>query len=194
LTFSGDELRGMSSDDLDAVAEELAAAIAGEGGSERESERAGAEEEPPATRFEDRHDAPDLEALVPREVAGTRLQVTSVRASEWDSVLLRQAIDATGGDPEESFVAIGLGGTGDDTMAITMYAIPGVPQDRLEAEFGRDAYLPPGQRWQRREVGGKPVWWANAPDFDTAFYALGGLVVTVGGSPERVLAALDVLP
>jgi hypothetical protein len=55
-------------------------------------------------------------------------------------------------------------------------------------------YLASGWHWERREVGGKAVWWSVADQFETAFYALGGLVVTAGGSEERVRAALDVLP
>jgi hypothetical protein len=77
---------------------------------------------------------------------------------------------------------------------VTLYAIPGVAQDRLEAEFSREAYLATGSHWERLEIDGKAVWWSSADEFDTAFYALGGLVVTAGGPPERVRAALEILP
>ena len=99
-----------------------------------------------------------------------------------------------GADPDQSSWPWGWAAWAKDSLAVTLYAIPGVPQDRLEAEFSRDAYLASGQHWERREVGGKAVWWAAADQFDTAFYALGGLVVTAGGSEERVRAALDALP
>jgi len=194
LTFSADDLLAMSPADLEAIAQELADAIAGPG-----TYRAA---DGPGARLDDKtaepdaipHDAPDLEALLPREVAGTVLEISSARATSWQSGLLRQAIENVGADPAEAFVAIGLGGTGEETIAVTLYAIPGVPQDRLEAEFSRDAYLDPGRTWEQREVHRKLVWWSSADEFDTAFYALGGLVVTAGGSSERVRSALDALP
>ena len=194
LTFSADDLLAMSPADLDAMAQELADAIAG-AGTDRAAGSPGARlDEGTAEPGAIPHDAPELEALLPREVAGTLLEISSARATSWQSGLLRQAIENVGADPMEALVAIGLGGTGEETIAVTLYAIPGVPQDRLEAEFSRDAYLEPGRSWERREVHRKLVWWSSADEFDTAFYALGGLVVTAGGSAERVRAALDVLP
>ena len=192
LTFSADELQAMSPADLEAIAQELADAIAG---ADAADEPSGAlDGDDPAGADAIPHDAPDLEALLPSAVAGTALEVSSARVSEWQSSLLRQAIENVGADPAEALVAIGMGGTGEETIAVTLYAIPGVPQDRLEAEFSRDAYLGEGRTWERREVDRKLVWWSSADEFDTAFYALGGLVVTAGGSPERVRAALEVLP
>ena len=195
LTFSADELTGMTPDELDQAARELADAIAGDDhAADSFGEATGAETATEADGNGHPHEAPDLEALVPREVAGTRLQVTSARVSDWQSSLLRKAVENLGADPLDAYVALGLGGTGEDTLALTIYAIPGVPQDRLEAEFSRDEYLAEGQHWEQREVDGKTVWWSAAEEFDTAFYALGGLVITAGGSAARVRAALEILP
>jgi hypothetical protein len=195
FTVRADEIAELTPVELDAVARELADAIAGDDmAADNFGEEFGSDEQLEVEANGSPHDAPDLEALLPAAIGGTRLQITSARASDWQSSLLRRAIENVGAGPTESFVALGLGGVGADSLAVTLYAIPGVPQDRLEAEFSRDVYLAPGQHWERREVGGKAVWWAAAEQFDTAFYALGGLVVTAGGSEERVRAALDVLP
>jgi len=195
LTFTADELADLSDADLDAMARELADAIGGDDNAADEfPEATGHAESHDTDGNGNPHDAPDLEALVPHAIAGTPLQITSTRVSDWQSSLLRQAVENLGADPAESFVAMGLGGSGDDALAVTLYAIPGVAQDRLEAEFSRDDYLADGQHWERREIDGKTVWWAASDEFDTAFYALGGLVLTVGGSRDRVRAALELLP
>jgi hypothetical protein len=195
VTFAGDAVAAMSEADLDEVAQELADAIAGSDEAADEfGEASGDEGSHDTDGNGNPHDAPELEALVPREIDGIPLQITSTRVSDWQSSLLRQAVERLGVDPVDAFVALGLGGSGDDTVAVTLYAIPGVAQDRLEAEFSLPEYLGDGQRWERRTVDGKQVWWASTSDFDTAFYALGGLVVTVGASPTRVRAALELLP
>ncbi len=195
LTFGADDLAAMSPDDLDSVARELADAIADDpDAADQFADATGKEVSPETDGNGHPHDAPELESLVPHVIDGTLLQISSARVSDWQSSLLRQAVENLGADPADSFVALGLGGTGDETIAVTLYAIPGIAQDRLEAEFSRNDYLADGQRWEQREVDGKTVWWAAAEEFDTAFYALGGLVVTAGGSPERVRAALEVLP
>jgi hypothetical protein len=185
----------MSDADLDEAAQDLAEAIAG---SDDAADQFGDATVDEATHDTDGnghpHDAPELEALVPPSIGGLPLQITSTRVSDWQSSLLRQAVEQLGVDPMDAFVALGLGGAGEDTVAVTLYAIPGVAQDRLEAEFSRPEYLGDNQSWERREIDGKQVWWASTADFDTAFYALGGLVITVGASPARVRAALDVLP
>jgi hypothetical protein len=197
IGLSGDALLAMSEAELDEAARELADAIAGS--DDAADQFADAIAADPLLDGEGSgnghpHDSPDLEALVPREVGGMPLLITSTRVSDWQSTLLRQAVVNVGADPAESFVAVGLGGTGEDTLAVTIYAIPGAPQDRLEAEFARPEYLAGGEPWQQREVDGRTVWWSAAEEFDTAFYALGGMVVTAGGTPARVRAALDVLP
>jgi len=190
LTYSMDDIAAMTPADINAAADALAAALAPDaGGAARDEDGDGDGDDPPAA-----HAAPDLEALLPRIVGDIPMRIESSLASEWGSSLLRQAIENTGGDVHEAFVAIALGGTGEQTLAVTLYAIPGVPQDRLETEFGRPDYLPDGQAWERRDAAGKSVWWSAGDAFDTAFYALGGLVMTAGGSPERVLAALDLMP
>lgn len=195
VTFSGDALVALSDAEIDEVARELADAIGGsDDAADSFPEATGDEASHDTDGNGNPHDAPDLEALVPHEIEGLPLQITSTRVSDWQSSLLRQAVENVGVDPMDAFVALGLGGSGDDTVAVTLYAIPGVPRDRLEAEFSRPDYLADGQSWERREVDGKAVWWASSSDFDTAFYALGGLVVTVGASPARVRAALEVLP
>jgi hypothetical protein len=195
LTLDADTLLAMSDADLDEAAQDLADAIAGsDDAADRFGDATGDEASHDTDGNGHPHDAPDLEALVPHEVGGLPLQISSTRVSDWQSSLLRLAVERLGVDPMDAFVALGLGGSGDDTVAVTLYAIPGVTQERLEAEFSRPDYLGDGQAWERREVAGKVVWWARTDDFDTAFYALGGLVVTVGASSARVRAALDVLP
>jgi hypothetical protein len=195
LSLGGDALLAMSDADLDEAAQDLADAIAGSDEAADQFGDATADESSHGTDGNgDPHDAPDLEALVPHAIGGLPLHISSTRVSDWQSSLLRRAVERLGVDPMEAFVALGLGGSGDDTVAVTLYAIPGVPQDRLEAEFSGTEYLADGQSWERRDVGGKVVWWTRTDDFDTAFYALGGLVVTVGASSARVRAALEVLP
>jgi hypothetical protein len=177
-----DDLLAMSADDLDEAARQIAEALSA----------ADATSAPSVGSLP--HEALDLEALLPFHVAGIGLEHSSARAEAFGSTLLLRAIERVGGDAAESYVAVGLGGTSDDTIAVTLYAIPGIAQDALEAEFERPEYLADDQAWERREVAGKDVRWAAGPAFDTAFYAMGGLVVTVGASPDRVRAALEVLP
>jgi hypothetical protein len=194
LTLSADELRAMTPADLEALAQEFADAIGGDDDAVDSFGEEGVDVEAVGKGNGSPHGAPDLEAIMPREIAGTPLQISSARASEWQSSLLRLAVERVGVDPADAYVALGMGGSGEDALAITLYAIPGVPQDELEAEFSRDAYLAADQHWERRNVDGKVVWWAAGREFDTAFYALGGLVVTAGGAPERVRAAIELLP
>jgi hypothetical protein len=200
LTFGADETVGMTTAELDSAARELAeepggGAIAATGAAEGAGSTRGADGDAgDEAAVPERHDAPDLEALLPPEIAGRALHIVSSRASDWQSSLLRRAIERVGADPAESFVVLGLGGVAEDAFAVTLYAIPGVDQQGLEREFSSDAYLASGQHWERRNVEGRTVWWSEATEFDTAFYAMGGLVVTVGGSPATVRTALEALP
>jgi hypothetical protein len=175
LTWFRDQF---GAEELDQAARELADAIAGDDdAADSFGEATGAETTTEGDGNGHPHEAPDLEALVPREVAGTRMQVTSARVSDWQSSLLRKAVENVGADPLDAYVALGLGGTGEDTLAVTIYAIPGVPQDRLEAEFAREEYLAEGQHWEQRDVDGKTVWWSAAARSS---------LTTVAPSPARL--------
>jgi hypothetical protein len=77
--------------------------------------------------------APDLEALLPREITEPPLRINSVRASKWGSSLLNRAIKRLAVDPHDAVVVIAMGGRGPSTLTIMLYSMPGVSADRLLA-------------------------------------------------------------
>ena len=91
-------------------------------------------------------------------------------------------------------IATGMGGSGEATLTVVLYGVPGIEADRLLAEFASVISLPRGGKSVVREVAGHEVTWATSPEFTVAFWARDGLVVHVAGRAEDVERAVPALP
>jgi len=140
------------------------------------------------------HVAPDLEALLPRDLTAPPLDVSSVAANQWGSSILKGALKRLDVRPRDAAVVNGMGGDGARTLTVTLYGIPGVAADRLAAEFSSVIYLPPRGKWTEREIAGRSVKWAAGQEFTVAFWTLDGLVVHVAGRADDVENAVPRLP
>lgn len=177
LDFSPD----MSREQIEAVMNEMA------------SQLGGVIDSPP-TPEQMPHAAPDLEGLLPRDITTPPLDVSSVWASQWGSSLVNRALKRLGVRPKDAVVVTGMGGSGEATLTVVLYGIPGIEADRLMTEFGSAIYPPARGKWAVREVSGQTVNWATSPEFTVAFWARDGLVVHVAGRAEDVERAVPVLP
>ena len=137
---------------------------------------------------------PDLEALIPADLADPPLRVSSVAASDWGSSLLRRALKRLGVRAGDGRVVSAVGGHGDETLVVMLYSVPETDHGRLVAEFVDVITLPPRGRWATREVAGRVVQWASGAEFTVAFWATDGLVVHVAGRVDLVEAAIPRLP
>lgn len=136
------------------------------------------------------HLAPDLERLIPRDLASPPMVVSSVRAADWGSSLLNRALKRLERRPKEAVVVIGIGGRGEQTLAVTIYAVPGVSAERLRGEFQVVFPRLPGSKWQSRVVAGKDVNWALGREFTQAYWTREGMVVGVAGEAAAVERAI----
>jgi hypothetical protein len=148
----------------------------------------------PPTEEQMPHLAPDLEALIPRDLTSPPMEVSSVRATDWGSSLLNRALKRLETKPRNAVVVTGMGGQGEQTLTVTIYGVAGISADRLGAEF--QAVFPrlPGSKWQPREIAGKAVSWAPGREFTQAVWALDGMVIGVAGNAEAVERAVSRLP
>jgi hypothetical protein len=148
----------------------------------------------PPTEEQMPHLAPDLEALIPRDLTVPPMVVSSVRATDWGSSLLNRALKRLDTRPKDAVVVTGMGGLGDQTLTVTIYGVPGVSAERLAAEF--QAVFPrlPGSKWQAREIAGKSVAWASGSEFTQAYWTRDGQVVGVAGDAGAVERAVSRLP
>jgi hypothetical protein len=140
------------------------------------------------------HAAPDLEALIPRDLTSPPLEVSSVTASDWRSSLLNRALKRLETRPRDVAVVNGMGGSGEQVLTVTLYGVPGISADRLSAEFGSTIYLPPRAKWSGREIEGRTVNWAEGREFTVAYWVRDELVVHVAGRPADVERAVPRLP
>ena len=134
-----------------------------------------------------------IEALVPVDLADPPMEWESAGADAWDSSLLRRALKRLGVRPADARVVSGMGGRGEETLAVLLFEVPGVDRARLVDEF-RFVIYAAGRPWQTRFVGGRVVEWITIPEFSTAFWANDGLVVQVSGRADLVEAAIARLP
>jgi hypothetical protein len=139
------------------------------------------------------HAMPDLEAPVPPDLTSPPMNVSSRTAMESGSSLLRRALKRLGLRPVDVHIANAMGGSGNETLVIVLFALPGVERERLLAEFQSVIFVPRGS-WETRAVGGRDVLWTTVPEFSTAWWAHDGLVVQVSGRADLVEAAIPRLP
>lgn len=140
------------------------------------------------------HVAPDLEALIPTDLTSPPMKVSSVPANKWGSSLLKRALKRLDVLPRDAAVVTAMGGGGEETLVVSIYGVPGVPADRLDLEFRMVIFLPPGSKWQPREIAGRTVNWAPAADFTVGYWARDGVVIHVAGPARAVEAAVSRLP
>lgn len=140
------------------------------------------------------HVAPDLEALVPVDLSDPPMSMHSVLASQWGSSQLNRALKQLGVRPRDATVASGIGGSGERTLSVELYRVPGVAADRLRDVFAATIHRPPGSRWKDRIVGATRVSMAEGRDgplmFSVAYWARDGLVLQVSGEAEDMEAAI----
>jgi hypothetical protein len=148
----------------------------------------------PPTEEQMPHVAPDLEALIPRDLTSPPMEVSSVRGTDWGSSLLNRALKRLETRPNDAVVVTGMGGRGEQTLTVTIYGVPGLSAARLSAEFQSVFPRLPGSNWQPREVSGKAVSWAYGREFTQAAWAHDGIVIGVAGNPEAVEEAVKRLP
>lgn len=139
-----------------------------------------------------------LEALIPRDVTSPPIALSSTSATQWASSLLNRTLKRLGVKPKDVIVVSGIGGQRDDTVAVTLYSVPGIPGDTLNSEFATGLDRPPGGRWEQRDLGGALVNWTSGSGFANAYWTREGLVYHVGGVEaatrrvvERILRAGD---
>ena len=139
------------------------------------------------------HAAPDMEALIPPDLASPPLEIESMTAAAWGSSRLRRVLRRLDIRPGEVTVVSAMGGHGGHVLVVTLYGVRGAPADRLDAEFRSLIARPTGGRWSNREIGPRTVTWASGREFTVAFWALDGLVVHVAGHEDDVLSAIPAL-
>lgn len=148
----------------------------------------------PPTEEQMPHVAPDLESLIPRDITSPPMQVSSVRGTDWGSSLLHRALKRLETRPKDAVVVTGMGGEGEQTLTVSIYGVPGVSAERLEAEFQSVIFRLPGSKWQRRDIAGRQVNWASGREFNVAYWARDGLVIHVAGEVAGVERAVERLP
>ena len=145
----------------------------------------------PPTEEQMPHRSPELEALIPRDLTSPAMQVSSVSATDWGSSLLKRALKRLEIRPKDAIVVNGLGGKGEQTLTVSIYGVPNLSAERLEAEFQSVIFRLPGSTWQRRDIAGRQVNWASGREFNVAFWARDGVVIHVAGEVAAVERAVE---
>jgi hypothetical protein len=146
------------------------------------------------------HVAPDLEALIPAGLVESEDRPTSVRATDYGAPLVNRSLKAVGVRPRDAVVVNALGGKRVDVHTVTIFGVPGISADALAAAFEPAIFKPRSARWQRRDITGRSVWWAEAKgflqgdDFTAAWWTRDGLVVWITGQPAWLESAVPRLP
>ncbi len=157
--------------------------------------------DPRPPEFEGRsHVAPELEALIPAGLVESEDRPTSVRATDFGHPLVNRSLKAVGVRPRDAVVVNTLGGKRVDVHAVTIFGVPGISADALAAAFEPAIFKPRSAKWQRRDIAGRSVWWAEAKgflqgdDFTAAWWTRDGLVVRITGQPAWLESAVAKLP
>jgi hypothetical protein len=148
----------------------------------------------PPIELEMPHVAPDLEALIPRDLTSPPMRVHSVRATDWRSSVLNRALKRLDVRPKDAVVVNGLGGSGGQTLSVSIYGVPDVPADRLANEFTTVIHKWPGSKWATRDIAGRSVNWAVGKEFTVGYWTRDGMVLHVAGEAAAVERAITRLP
>ena len=136
--------------------------------------------------------------MIPAGLVESDDRPRSVRATDWGAPAINRALKAVGVRPRDAIVVCTLGGKRQDVHMITMVGVPGVTAETLAAAFEPAIWKPRGVRWQRRDIEGRSVWWAEyilqGEDFTAAWWARDSLVVWITGQPAWLEVAVPRLP
>lgn len=131
------------------------------------------------------HEAPELEALIPSDLA-PKLELSSRTGSQWRSSRLNRVLKAVGVRGTEAMVVVGMGGRGDQGVTAAIYGIPGRPAEAL-ADHVSALTKQPGMKCETRVVAGRTVLWCVRPEFILAGWARDEMIVVVGVSDDATL-------
>jgi hypothetical protein len=147
------------------------------------------------------HIAPDLEDLIPAGLVDSAQRPRSVRATNYSAPAVNRALKLVGIRPRDAVVVSAQGGRDREAHSVTIFGVPAVSGDELAMAFEPAIFKPRSARWQRREIVGRLVWWAEAKgyfslghDFTAAWWTRDGLVVWITGQPAWLEAAVVSLP
>ena len=140
------------------------------------------------------HVATELEGLIPADLTSPPMELESLSAKSWKSSILKRALKRLEIAPKDAVVVHGMGGSGQGTLTVMIYAVPGIDAVRLASEFRAVIFRLPGSKWDTRSIGGRDVQWASGEEFTVAFWARDGMVVHVAGQPDAVETAISRLP
>ena len=145
------------------------------------------------------HVAPELEDLIPAGLIDPKDRPTSVRATDYRAPLVNRALKAVGVRPRNAVVVNAFGGKRQDFHTVTIFGVPGISAEALAAAFEPAIYKPRSVRWERRDIEGRSVWWAEAKGylpggFTAAWWTRDGLVMWITGQPGWLKSAVPRLP
>jgi hypothetical protein len=151
----------------------------------------------------DFHGAPDLEALLPKQLGGQQLQVVSFTGETFMSMgntgdpSFKDFLDRLGVEPKDISVAIAAG-SGDTSSSVTVFRAQGTDQSQLEDEFESSIQQDAGGKlvWKDETIGGKSVKTTSDPDQGNLYiYAKGDTIFVVTTRDASVAEeALSELP
>ncbi len=147
------------------------------------------------------HVAPALEDLIPVGLVDSAQRPMSVRATDYGAPAVNRALRLVGVRPRDAVVVSAVGGRLREVHSVNIFGVPGVGADELASAFEPAIYKPRRASWQRRELGGRTVWWAEeknyspmGDDFAAAWWTRDGLVFWITGQPQWLEAAVALLP
>jgi len=144
-------------------------------------------------KIEPPHADPDLEALIPVDLGDGPVQRSSSRGAQGD-VRLKRALATLGVSSRRVTTAFGIAGKGPRVIVESLYRIPGIDAATLVEAFGPMFRPRRGRQIETRDLEGGPVHWVDLPpdltDEALAFWALDGLVISVGADPALLPAAI----
>lgn len=145
-------------------------------------------------RPEEPHEDPDLEALIPADIVDPPISMSSASATHWGSSLLNRELRRLGVRPRDVIVAAGLGGSGEKTIAVTVYRVPGASKTQLLEAFGSVIVRPTRSSWSDRTIGDTTVSWAEGREgphhMHVAYWTRDDLVLHVAGDPNDMEAMI----
>lgn len=120
------------------------------------------------------HDAPELEQLVPAEFA-SQMRMESRAGLFLLPPRLKADLKEWGIDQKATAMANGIGGSGQQTVTLTIWSIPGIDAARLFAVMPK-VVRQPGAQCALRKAGNTEVYWCSRPEFASAGWARDGLI------------------
>ena len=144
------------------------------------------------------HAYPDLEAGLPRQIAGIALETSSLpgasddgSATDAGGQLFATAIRDLGRKPADLQLAIARPANGDSDIVVVGYRLPGVTGAHLLGSLGPadvDGSIEPAT------IAGKDVLALLEIGATSYAYAADEVVYVVGGAPGLIRAAIEALP